>query len=211
MITYYDAHTHRHYSELSGVVSVYNYRVGRDSCVPQGRFSVGIHPYDASEFAKRGEWAMRLEELEELAQNPMCVAIGECGIDMRIEGLDEQREVFRAQIAIAQALRKPLIVHLVRSLDEVLSLTKGFENPILLHSFHKWSDAIARRGNIFVSFAHRNIVGLKRVDISRLLLETDDSPTPIAELYRRLSECYKVDIEELVKQMEQNFNNFYSI
>lgn len=206
MLTYYDAHTHHHSTNQNGIVSVQNIRIGSDNNIPSGIFSAGIHPYDVEKF--EDEW---MEQLKEIAQNTKCVAIGECGIDKRFNNLEEQINIFRFQIDLAKELQKPLIVHCVKGLNEVLNLTKGFEYPMLLHSFHKWDEMIERRGNIFVSLSMRNIIESKRVKLDRLLLETDDSNYTIEEIYKRLSVVYGVELEDLVKQIEENFNNFYSI
>lgn len=58
-------------------------------------FYKGIHPHDAKSYTEEG-W----EELKEVAKNPECVAIGECGLDYNrnFSEPDEQRKVFKKQV-----------------------------------------------------------------------------------------------------------------
>ena len=55
-----------------------------------------------------------LDDIRDLARNPRTVAIGEIGLDYYWEEnppRDLQRRVFRDQMALAQELGKPVIVH----------------------------------------------------------------------------------------------------
>ncbi len=76
-------------------------------------FAAGVHPYDMDAFESL--------DFERFIHHDKCVAIGECGLDYyRLEGTDEEKEaeklrqqdIFRAQIRIAKAAGKPLIVHI---------------------------------------------------------------------------------------------------
>jgi len=76
-------------------------------------FAVGIHPYDLDGYDET--------LFNEFLSHPKCVAVGECGLDYyRLEGSEAERsdekrrqaEAFRAQIRIAVAFNKPLIVHI---------------------------------------------------------------------------------------------------
>lgn len=80
---------------------------------PHVFFAVGVHPYDLEAFDE--------SYFNEFLNHPKCVAVGECGLDYyRLEGSDEakasekekQAEIFRAQIRMAKAFDKPLIVHI---------------------------------------------------------------------------------------------------
>ena len=70
--------------------------------------SVGVHPHDAGEAD-----ATALAEIEELAAEPRVVGIGETGLDFfrNLSPRDAQERVFRAQLALARRVGKPVIVH----------------------------------------------------------------------------------------------------
>lgn len=56
---------------------------------------LGIHPHDAKSYTDES-W----EELIAIADNPECVAIGECGLDYNrnFSEPEEQKQVFRKQV-----------------------------------------------------------------------------------------------------------------
>lgn len=69
---------------------------------------VGVHPHDASSL----DDAM-FAELERLAASPEVVAVGEIGLDYHYmrSPKETQHAVFRRFIALARALRKPIVIH----------------------------------------------------------------------------------------------------
>jgi len=70
--------------------------------------TAGIHPHDA-----RVVTPEVLDEIGRIAREPEVVAVGEIGLDYHYDHSprETQREVFRQFIALARALRKPIIVH----------------------------------------------------------------------------------------------------
>jgi len=115
------------------------------NCFPEaaydaGVFSVGIHPCYINGDGQE-QWAQVLER----ATHPLCVAIGECGLDKRAATpLPEQTALFEQHIALAELLHKPLIIHCVKSYGELIGLRKksGATGLWILHGFHK-SEALA--------------------------------------------------------------------
>lgn len=76
---------------------------------PQIYASVGIHPQEAAK--ADGE---ALAKLAQLAADPKCIAIGEIGLDYyHAENPDPpiQKQAFIAQMEIAAAAKKPIIIH----------------------------------------------------------------------------------------------------
>ncbi len=88
---------------------------------------IGLHPihtarshHDSDElgvggedFTSRGE-IFDLERYRVLAKSPKVVGIGECGLDyyrLEVESIAKQREAFLEQIALANELGKPLMLH----------------------------------------------------------------------------------------------------
>jgi TatD DNase family protein len=76
---------------------------------PQIFASVGIHPQEAAK--ADGE---ALAKLAQLATDPKCVAIGEIGLDYyHVENPEPpiQKQAFIAQMEIAAAAKKPILIH----------------------------------------------------------------------------------------------------
>lgn len=98
--------------------------------------TAGVHPHDA----KSWEEPETSDELEGIAANPECVAVGECGLDYNRDFSDPatQRSVFRKQVEVACRLDKPLVIHergAQTDLLEVLSHYTSRLPPVLVHSF----------------------------------------------------------------------------
>ena len=81
--------------------------------------AVGIHPHDAAEADDPA-----LAEIERLAGEPRVVAIGETGLDFfrNLSPRDAQERGFRAQLALARRVRKPVLVHCRDAHEETLAL-----------------------------------------------------------------------------------------
>lgn len=98
--------------------------------------TAGVHPHDA----KSWQDPDTLHELESIANNPECVAIGECGLDYNRDFSDPetQRAVFHKQVELACTLNKPLIIHERGAQKDVLEVLSPYKNrlpPVLIHSF----------------------------------------------------------------------------
>ncbi len=81
--------------------------------------AVGIHPHDAKKLD-----GAALAELRDLAQHPKVVAIGEIGLDFYrdLSPREAQRRAFRAQLAWAAKLAKPVIIHDRDAHGEILEI-----------------------------------------------------------------------------------------
>lgn len=174
---------------------------------PEGvHLSVGLHPWkvDAS-------WREKMTRIRVEAERADVWAIGECGLDkVRGVALPVQVEAFRAQIAIAEEVGKPVVVHCVKAFDELLSLrrevvaacrAKGsvFPQPWIIHGFRgnpEQAKQLIAKG-LFLSFGHRyQIETLRFVFTSSrpFFLETDDSPLSVRQIYEQVARHLDVDV-----------------
>ena len=106
--------------------------------------SVGVHPHDAASADDA-----TLEEIERLASAPRVVAIGETGLDFfrDLAPRDAQERAFRAQLALARRVGKPVVVHCRNAHEETLALlaSEGVrETGGIMHCF-SGDVGIARR------------------------------------------------------------------
>ncbi|HPQ96518.1 MAG: TatD family hydrolase [Thiothrix sp.] len=95
--------------------------------------SYGLHPVYLDQHADT-----HLQELEHWLRVYQPVAVGECGLDYFLPGLDVERQLvlFVAQLRLARDFDLPLIIHARRSVDHVLKYlrqTGGLRGVI--HSF----------------------------------------------------------------------------
>ena len=94
--------------------------------------SVGVFPLCAAA-APQG-W---LSEIEVMAAHPRAVAIGEIGLDYRLPDTDKaaQKTVFLAQLALAQRLDKPVVIHDCLADEDVLAALEQYPVKAMIHRF----------------------------------------------------------------------------
>ena len=97
--------------------------------------SVGFHPHSAGEWDARG-----LDQLAQMASDPKVVAWGEIGLDFYrgYSSPEDQRTVFERQLALAQDLKLPIIVHDREAHSEILAALKKMgkgERKGVIHCF----------------------------------------------------------------------------
>lgn len=148
--------------------------------------TAGLHPHDAS----RG-----LDGIEELLDDPVVVAVGECGLDYHYDHSprEVQREVFAAQIALAHRHDLALVVHSRDAWDDTLDILRaeGVPERTVLHCFTGGPDEARRCLDIGAHLSFSGIVtfpGAPEVRLAaalcpsdRLLVETDSpflAPVP---------------------------------
>jgi TatD DNase family protein len=142
---------------------------------------IGRHPHESKGFDEAG-----LEELQELSAHPKARAIGETGLDYKRDysPRPDQRRAFIAQMELARALDRPLVIHTRFAADDTLELLARHADgqPVIIHCFSLTDhvEECVERG-YFCSFAG-NVTYPKATDLQRaattvpdelLLVETD--------------------------------------
>jgi TatD DNase family protein len=163
--------------------------------------ALGRHPNSAEGFDDAAA-----EELAELAKHPRCLAIGETGLDYYRDRSPraDQEKAFLAQIEVARAAGKPLVIH-TRAADDdtVRTLTtraQGIE--VVLHCFSmpdRLDECLERgwwisfAGNVTYPANAELAAAAERVPLDRMLVETD-APylTPQAQRKHRNQSAFVV-------------------
>lgn len=204
-----DIHTHHTAPQPEGVISL---RVGGEQTLPaieqDQAYSVGIHPWDTVEEPRESEW----QRLENLAQLPQVVAIGECGVDLNLAGVPmyRQLQVFKRQIELSERLRKPLVIHNVKAYDVIIGLRRDLKasQNWAIHGFRS-KPQVARmllNAGCYLSFGERfNAESLREMPDDRILAETDESPLGIEEIIANLSGTAGKDLRTLIAANTQTF------
>jgi TatD DNase family protein len=149
---------------------------------PQVYAAIGRHPNSATGFDD-GD----LDELRALAAHPKCVAIGETGLDFYRDGAPrvDQERAFRAQIALAREVGKPLVIHTRDAAEDTLSMLDAEADGVrvIMHCFsmpERIGECLAHEdwwisfaGNVTYPKAEALRVAALRVPAERLLVETD--------------------------------------
>lgn len=209
-------HTHQ-FSNQETVFEVVNqYPWEFDATIPH--YSIGIHPW----FSEKNRLGSDLKTIEEKLKQSECLALGECGLDKRIEtAMQFQTEVFQRQIELVQTTTKPIILHCVASFQEVIAIKKemNIENPMLIHGFSK-NKQVAKSlldAGFYLSFGKyllRNpelAAVFEYVPNNRFFLETDTIEETIVEVYQKAATIKNKTIEEIKAIVKSNFNQTFNL
>ena len=210
MIIPLDIHTHRVPSLLESAIQN-RYPETFDEKA-EGWFSVGIHPWRIEVYQKHYPW----EKLHRFLSLPQVLAIGEAGID-KICGisLDEQERVFLHQAEMAEEIGKPLIIHMVKSTDEMVRIRKQMRPsvPWIIHGFRgkpAQAQQLLSHGFCLSFGALYHPESLKLTPFSRLFLETDEADVSFESLIEKAAEIKSLDYEEMKQILTSNVNNTFA-
>jgi TatD DNase family protein len=192
---------------------------------PQVYAAIGRHPNSAEGFDEAD-----LAELEALAAHDRCLAIGESGLDYYRDYAPraDQERAFAAQIDLARALGKPLVIHTRAAEDDTLRILRERADgvQVIMHCFSmpdRLEECLAEgwwisfAGNVTYPNAQDLATAAERVPEDRLLVETDapyltpqavrkerNQPAFVAHTARFLAERRGVSYEHLEAQLERN-------
>jgi TatD DNase family protein len=131
---FFNLHTHK-YTNQDDVIEIVNqYPQEFDETIPN--YSIGIHPWYIVEDRINEDLAI----IENKLMNVNCIAIGECGLDKRIEiSMSLQQMVFEKQLALAEKYQKPVIIHCVGAFQEIIAIKNkmNISVPMVIHGFSK--------------------------------------------------------------------------
>ena len=211
---YFNLHTHKFTNNPSVLELVNQYPWEFDDSLPN--YSIGIHPWYIDENRLESD----LKIIEEKLKLKECLAIGECGLDKRIEiPMEVQTAVFEKQIALAEKYHKPLILHLVAAFDELIVIKKRMKIsvPIIIHGFSK-NEQVAKQlidNGFYISFGKYLLRNpeLKSVFQSipndRFFLETDTIEETLDEVYTLAAKYKNIKIEDLIEMVNSNFKKVF--
>jgi TatD DNase family protein len=192
---------------------------------PQVFAAVGRHPNEAAGFDDADA-----TELQALAEHPRCAAIGETGLDYYRDYAPraDQRRAFEAQIELARATGKPLVIHTRAAEDDTIDILRARATglPVVMHCFSMpdrleecvdegWWISFA--GNVTYPNAPELAAAAERVPGERLLVETDapyltpqavrkerNQPAYVVHTARFVAERRGIDYEQLEALVERN-------
>lgn len=206
----YDIHTHYHPQE-SGTAIV---QLTPNDFIshPNHYYSVGLHPWDITP-----DWRVQMAKLFVMAQHRHVLLIGETGIDKKNGNapLEQQIEVFREHIRLSELVRKPLIIHCVKGVDEILALRKASKAtlPWIIHGFRgdieQWQQLC--RAGIWVSIGkHYNEQLIQALPTSHLLLESDNT-NELDAVYKNVSTAIGMDETTLRHHVSLNIHHILDL
>jgi len=207
---FFNFHTHQFTNQSTILELVNQYPQEFDESIPF--YSIGIHPW----YIKEDQIDLELKIIEDKLQAENCLAVGECGLDKRIEiPLEQQIKVFEKQLALAEKYKKPVVIHCVAAFQEITAIKKKLKIsvPMIIHGFSKNKQLAEQliKDGFYLSFGKYLLKNpdLKTVFESilndRFFLETDTIEEDIQQVYNVASEYKKITIKELQDIISSNY------
>lgn len=208
----YNIHTHQ-FSNRENVIELVNqYPKEINFLLPN--FTVGIHPW----YIDFDNFDSDLEIIDQALQHPNCNALGECGLDKRIEtSLENQISVFKAQLLLAEKHKKAVILHCVSAYQEVIEIKKQMKIsvPMIIHGFSKNSQVAQSlyKNGFYLSFGKYLLRNpdlssvFKEIPTEYLFLETDMIEETIDMVYAKATSILNHDVEQII---EQNYKRVFN-
>ena len=194
--------------------------------------SVGSHPDSADEVNEEV-----IEQYRKLCSHEKVKAIGEIGLDYYYEDIPReiQKKAFRMQMALANELDMPVIIHEREAHDDGMRIVKEF--PKVKGVFHCYSGSaeMARQlvnmgwyigftGVLTFKNARKAVETAAAIPLDRIVLETDcpfmapepfrgkrNDPGYLPKMAEKLAEIRGISVEEAVQITTENAKRLYRI
>ncbi|MEQ8688614.1 MAG: TatD family hydrolase [Imperialibacter sp.] len=212
---YLDFHTHSmRQADRADVMEIVSLHLGKDK--PHQYYTVGLHPW----WIEQPVTLAQRKELELQLSDPMCLAMGEMGLDnLKGPAIEVQMDILRSQLKIADEMKKPVIIHCVRAfgqLDEIKKEFPGIEKWCV-HGYGR--HATLAKQLIDQGFYLSLMPGLpptkyaallESLPIDRLFLETDSMlDMSIMKVYEMIAGLAGMNVPQLQQQMSSNASKFF--
>lgn len=194
--------------------------------------AVGIHPECAGDLPK--DWLLSVKKL--LCKDKI-VAVGEIGLDYHYLDMcpkDRQKEVFCAQLALANETGKPVVIHDREAHGDILDILREYKPQGVLHCFSGSVEtareviglglSIGLGGVVTFKNARHAVEVAKEIPLERLLLETDApymAPVPfrgkrndstlIAHVARTIAGLRDISAQEVIDTTRENAKRLFCI
>lgn len=142
--------------------------------------TAGIHPHEAKRWTPElGVW------LAGALRDPRVVAAGEMGLDYHYDysPRDLQRSAFEAQLELARAAAKPVVIHARNADDDMAAVLANHSGVVaIMHSFSSGAGLLRRAVALghyiglsgMITFKSWQLdAAVREVPLDRLLVETD--------------------------------------
>lgn len=193
---------------------------------------IGFHPSDIDKVTDAD-----LEWLRDRARDERVVAIGEIGLDYYWDKsyAEKQREMFQKQIAIANDLKLPIVVHMREAALDTYQIIKNHKRQDLKGVMHCYSGSVEQMRlylglNMRISLAgpvtfknarvSREVA--REIPLSRLLIETDapylaphpfrgkqNEPKHLPLIAREIAIIRDQSLEEIARSTAENTRELF--
>lgn len=215
-IPFIDIHTHHpaDSKEIIAVQSLFLQDVDLKNEINKA-FSAAIHPWHTAAFSPGQVKTM----LEGLIKQPGLIAIGETGLDkVCTADFQQQKLLFELHLEFAENHHKPLIIHAVKSWNDLILYLKHTKVPFILHGYSGGTELTKQLidlgcyfsvGKSILKISPRFREAFKVIPLTSLFLETDDSPVNIKEIYQEAAKIADIPFDQFKNQIYNNFKTLF--
>ena len=192
--------------------------------------AIGIHPESADTYTEED-----LKYVEEHINDPKVVAIGEIGLDYywTKDNKEKQKELFEYQLALAERVNKPVIIHSREATQDTIDILKKYKVTGVIHSFsgsYETACIYIKMGyllgiNGVITFKNCNLKDVvEKLDLGNIVLETDspyltpvpyrgkrNDPSHVWEIAEYIANLKEVSLDELSKETNANIARCFDI
>lgn len=213
---FFNLHTHQFTNQSDVLELVNQYPQEFDETIPF--YSIGIHPL----FIDQNRLESDFEIVKQKLVLKECLAIGECGLDKRSETPFEcQVAIFEQQLLLAEKNQKPVVIHCVAALQELIAIKKRLQIsvPMIVHGFSK-NEIVAKQlidQGFYVSFGkyllrNKELESVfKSVPNNRFFLETDAIEEGIETVYNLAASYKGIELNDLQDILIDNYKRVFKI
>ena len=195
--------------------------------------TVGIHPENADDVEEN-----YLDKLKELCKDKKVVAIGEIGLDyhFRSDNKDLQKKILIEQIALANELNLPVVLHCRDAIGDMMTLLQEhrLKRESLLHCYSGSIESAREFMKLGFSFSFGGVVTFKNASnvinvvsnlpLEKIMLETDcpymapvpfrgkmNEPKFIPYIAEKIAEIKSLSVEEIAEKTTKNAEKMFKI
>ncbi len=208
---YTNIHTHK-LNAQKNTFEIYNKKITEN--FTKQTFSSGLHPWFITKKTLQKEFQILKADLN----NKHCIALGEIGLDkLTNTNFKIQKEVLKKQLELNKNLQKPVIIHCVKSFQEIIKITKNYDYSFIIHGFNKKQELANQllKNGFYLSFGKHLLTKenlqnvFKNTPINKLFLETDDAEISIEKIYNKAAEIKNIPLESLILVLQNNFKTVF--
>jgi TatD DNase family protein len=199
---------------------------------PAVRFSIGVHPHQAAQFAAAPGQAA--DVVRRGLQAEGALAIGEIGLDYHYDfsPRDVQRGVFEAQVALARELSLPVVIHTREATDDTFDVLRSAGERAVRGVFHCFTGDVPMAQRALELDFHISLSGIvsfpranelrevaAMIPADRLLIETDapylapvphrgkrNEPAFVARVAEIVAEVRRLPVDEIAETTARNLD-----
>lgn len=188
---------------------------------------IGLHPGSIN-----ADWENKLTAIRKALETHAFVAIGEIGMDLYWDKtfLEEQRQVFRRQVAWAKEFQLPIVIHARDAFEEIFDILDESNDEGLTGVFHCFTGTVEQAKKIHAYGGFKLGIGgvltykksgleevVKELPLEWLMLETDAPylpPVPyrgkrnesayLLHIAQKLADIKELPIEKVAEVTTQN-------